>query len=90
MPALGRATEPTSETLEQRVARLSISIGTQAASAQNAQDRQVILRTARDDVMEDLVSRGHPLHEAALIADDIIGGARRLASELIAHAYQPR
>lgn len=82
--------EPTSETLEQRVARLSISIGAQAAAAPSTQDRQVILETARGKVMNDLVERGHPLHEAALIANDIIDGARRLASALVKHALRFR
>ena len=89
-PDLGRAAEPTSETLEQRVEGLSISIGTHAATAPSAQDRQMILETAREHVIEDLVERGHPLHEAALIADDIIEGAHRLASALAAHTSQPR
>ena len=69
---------------------LSISIGTHAATAPSAQDRQMILETAREHVIEDLVERGHPLHEAALIADDIIEGAHRLASALAAHTSQPR
>ena len=86
--ALGRVAEPASETLEQRVARLSISIATHVAAAQNAQDRRVILDRARDEVTEDLVARGHPLHEAALIADDVIEGAHRLASVLMTHARQ--
>jgi len=85
-PDLGRGSEPASETLEQRVARLSISIATQAAAAPSALDRQAIFETAREDVIEDFVARGHPLHEAALIADDIIDGALRLASALAARA----
>jgi hypothetical protein len=82
---LGRAAEPTSETLEQRVARLSISIGTHAAAALSDQDRRSILETARDEVVEDLVGRGHSLDEAALIADDIIGAAHKLVSALRQH-----
>jgi hypothetical protein len=88
-PDLASASEPPSETLEQRVARLSISIGAQAAAAPIIQDRQMILETARVEVIEDLVERGHPLHEAALIADDIIEGARRLASALAARPWRP-
>lgn len=87
---MGSAAVPTSETLEQRVARLSISIGAQAAAAPSMQDRQVILESARGDVIEDLVERGHPLHEAALIANDIIDGAQRLASVLAQHTLRLR
>jgi len=87
---LAIAAEPTNETLEQRVARLSISIGTHAAAAPGIQDRQVILETARGEVIEGLVERGHALHEAALIADDIIDAAHRLASALAARTSQPR
>ena len=68
------------------MARLSIGIGAQATAAQDDQDRRAIFAAARDDVIEELLERGHPLHEAAAIADDIIDGARRLASKLMAHA----
>jgi hypothetical protein len=89
-PALGRAAEPTSETLEQRVARLSISIGTHAAAALSEAHRRSILEAAHAEVVDDLIGRGHSLHEAALIADDIIGGAHKLASALAARASRSR
>jgi hypothetical protein len=86
---LGRSTETPRESLEERVARLSISIGSKAAAVRSTEDREAIFVTARDEIVEELVERGHPLPEAAIIADDIIDGARILASELDAHV-QPR
>jgi hypothetical protein len=66
-----------------------MSIGSHAATVRSAEDRRVIFANARDQIVEELVGRGHPLHDAAIISDDIIDGARKIASELIAHA-QPR
>ena len=51
----------------------------------SAEDRETIFASARDEIVGELVLRGHPLHEAAIISDDIIDGARKIASELIAH-----
>ncbi len=67
------------------MARLSISIGSRAATVRNAEDREVIFANARDEIVEELVERGHPLHDAASISDDVIAGARKIASVLIAH-----
>ena len=53
----------------------------------SAEDREVIFAEARDEIVEELVERGHPLHEAAIISDDIIDGARKIAAELIAHLH---
>lgn len=50
----------------------------------------MIFASARDRIVEELVERGHPLHEAAIISDDIIDGARKLASVLNAHMAGPR
>jgi hypothetical protein len=85
--ARGRATETTRESLEERIARLSISIGTYAARARDARDRALLLANAREEVIEELVERGYPLHEAAIIADDIIDGADKLVSELNEHVH---
>ena len=82
---MGRSTETARESLEERVARLSISIGSQAAAARRTEDREAIFVSARDEVVGELVERGHPLHEATIIADDIIDDARILVSELDAH-----
>jgi len=87
---LGQSTETARDSLEERVARLSISIGSHAASVRSAEDREAILANARDKIVEELIERGHPLHEAALISDDVIDGARKIVSELIAHKSGPR
>jgi hypothetical protein len=86
---LGKATDTTIDSLEERVARLSVSIGGRTAAALTTSDRELILADAHDEIVGDLVGRGHALHEAAMIADDIIDGARKLAAELIAHGYKP-
>jgi hypothetical protein len=72
------------------VARLSISIGSHAATVRSVDDREVIFASVRDQIVEEMVGRGHSLHEAAIISDDIIDGARKIASELIAHMTGPR
>jgi len=87
---LGQSREPTGGSLEERVARLSISIGSRAATLRSAEDREAIFAGACDEIVQELVERGYPLHEAATISDDIIDGARKLASELIAHMSGPR
>ena len=87
---MGQATETARGSLEERVARLSISIGSHAATVRSTEDRETIFASARDQIVEELVERGHPLHEAAIISDDIIDGARKIASELIASMSGPR
>ena len=67
------------------MARLSISIGSRAAAARSADDREILFANAHCQIFEELVERGHPLHEAAIISDDIIAGARKIVSELIAN-----
>ncbi len=83
--ALGKSSETAHDSLEERVARLSISIGSRAAAVRSTEDREVIFAVARDEIVEELVERGHPLHEAAVISDDVIAGARKIVSVLIAH-----
>jgi hypothetical protein len=45
---------------------------------------------ARGEIVKDLVEQNYPVHDAAIIADDIIGAARKLASELDAHVRSHR
>ena len=67
--------------------RLSISIGTRAARARNEGDREMVLGIARGQIVKDLVEQNYPIHDAAIIADDIVGAARKLAFELDAHVH---
>jgi len=67
------------------VARLSISIGTRAARVSNERDREMVLVIARGEIVSDLVRQNYSVHDATIIADDIVGAARKLASELDAH-----
>jgi hypothetical protein len=87
---LDETTHDASESLEERVARLSIHIGARAAGASNEGDREKVLVMARGEIVKDLVEQNYPVHDAAIIADDIIGAARKLASELDAHVRSHR
>ena len=87
---MGHSRETARGSLEERVARLSISIGSHAATVRSIEDRETIFASARAQIIGELVQHGHPLHEAALISDDIIEGARKIASELFAHISAPR
>lgn len=82
---MGQSRDTAQLSLEERVARLSISIGSRAAQVRSAEDREVIFANARLQVIEELVERGRSLHEAAIISDDVIAGARKIVSELLAH-----
>jgi hypothetical protein len=72
------------------VARLSISIGAHAAAARKHEDREAIFASALCGLVEEFVERGHSLRDAAILSDDVIAAARKIVSELIAHAYQAR
>lgn len=72
------------------MARLSISIGAHAARTRVERDREMVFADARGEIVEGLVQQGHPLHDAAVIADDIIDAARKLAAELEANAHHAR
>ena len=87
---MGQSTDTASDSLEERVARLSISIATHAAATRSEQDREAVFATALCAIVEEFVERGHSLHDAAVIGDDVITAARKIVSELIAHAYQAR
>jgi len=71
---------------EQRVPRLSISIGVRISKVGNPQEREMVLADALIEVLEDLIRRGQPIDEAAPMADDIIAGARMIAARLAACA----
>ena len=77
-------TTPTTEPLEQRIPRLSISIGVRISSVANPQEREMVLADALIEVLEDLIRRGLPIGEAAPMADDIIAAARIVAARLMA------
>ncbi len=83
-------TDDADESLENRIARLSISIGAKAASTRDEQDREMVFARACTKIFEELVAQGHTLHDAAIIADDIVGAARKLASELDAYSHSHR
>lgn len=87
---LGQAIDDLSGSLEERVARLSINIGARVARADDDRDREMILMNARGKIVEELIEQGHPVHDAAIIADDIINAARKLVSELVAHSNSHR
>ena len=83
---LGQAIDDLPGSLEEQVARLSISIAARVAKANDDRDREMLLVNALGKIMEELIEQGHPVHDAAIIADDIINGARKLASKLVAHS----
>ena len=70
------------------MARLSISIATHVAAARSDGDREMIFASALCGIVEEFVERGQSLHDAAMIADDVIAAARKIVFQLIAHAYQ--
>jgi hypothetical protein len=72
-----------SEPPEHRVSRLSISIGAHLAKIANPQDQEKFLAEALIEVLEDLIRRGEPLDKAAELTDDIIAGARIIATRLM-------
>ena len=72
------------------MARLSISIGTQAAALRRQEHREAMLARALCGIVEEFVERGHSLRDAAMIADDVIAAARKIVSEWIAYAHQAR
>ena len=67
------------------MARLTISISARAAAVRGAEEREMIFANAHCDIVKELIERGHPLQEAAIISDDIIAGARKIVAELIAN-----
>ena len=87
---MGQSIDSRSGPLEERVARLSISIGAHAARVGDERDREMVLTDARNEIMQGLFEQGHTLHDAALIADDIVDAARKLAAELTAGPYRVR
>jgi hypothetical protein len=74
----------TDELVEQRISRLSISIGAGVFKIADPEARQTFLANALIETLEDLIRRGQPLNEAASMADDIIAGARIIAARLLA------
>jgi hypothetical protein len=82
---LGQSTDTASDSLEERVARLSISISAHAATVRSQEDREAVFAKALCAIIEEFIERGHSLHDAAVIGDDVIAAARKIVSQLIAH-----
>jgi|SRR5581483_4262300 len=88
---LAETAEPSeiSEALALRAVRLAIVIGARVARLRDDGERDAIFAEARETFIRDLLARGQSPAIAAEIAEDIIGGARKLAQIAASAALVP-